>query len=73
MLQKSEAAGARGLSRPLRLLSQENPGSERDRRWREQLGKNIVTVDEGTTLQGCLAGVPVSNLTEDRGLKGSFR
>ncbi len=68
--QKSEAASAQEFEQAARLRDQEKSlVAERDRletEWREQLDKNIVTVDEDDIAKvvSGITGVPVSNLTE---------
>ena len=68
--QKSEAASAQEFEQAARLRDQEKSlVAERDRletQWREQLDKNIVTVDEDDIAKvvSGITGVPVSNLTE---------
>lgn len=68
--QKSEAASAQEFEQAARLRDQEKfLVAERDRletEWREQLDKNIVTVDEDDIAKvvSGITGVPVSNLTE---------
>ena len=68
--QKSEAASAQEFEQAARLRDQEKSlVAERDRletEWREQLDKNIVTVDDDDIAKvvSGITGVPVSNLTE---------
>ena len=68
--EKSEAASAQEFEQAARLRDQEKSlVAERDRletEWREQLDKNIVTVDEDDIAKvvSGITGVPVSNLTE---------
>ena len=68
--QKSEAASAQEFEQAARLRDQEKSlVVERDRletEWREQLDKNIVTVNEDDIAKvvSGITGVPVSNLTE---------